>query len=184
MKKLLLVIDMINGFVKEGALADKKINNITPNIIKLIEEYIKNNDDIISFQDGHNENSKEFENFPVHCILGTEEAELIDELAPYGENMKVIRKNSTSGFMTNEFIRYINENSDKLEEIVLTGCCTDICVMNFALPLKNYINEYNLNIKVTVYKNSVDTYDSPDHSRDEYNEIAFKIMKQNGIEIK
>ena len=29
MKKLLLVIDMVNGFVKEGALADKQINNIT-----------------------------------------------------------------------------------------------------------------------------------------------------------
>ena len=41
MKKLLVIIDMINGFVKEGALADKQINNITPNIIKLIEEYIK-----------------------------------------------------------------------------------------------------------------------------------------------
>ena len=30
MKKLLLVIDMVNGFVKEGALADKEINKITP----------------------------------------------------------------------------------------------------------------------------------------------------------
>lgn len=183
MKKLLLVIDMINGFVKEGALADKKINNITPNIIKLIEEYIKNNDNIISIQDGHSKKSKEFESFPEHCILGTNEAELIDELMPYKENMKVIRKNSTGGFITNEFIKYMVENKDELEEIVLTGCCTDICVLNFALPLKNYINEYNLNIKVTIFKNAVDTYDAPGHNRDEYNEMAFKIMKQNGIEI-
>ena len=29
MKKLLLVIDMVNGFVKEGALADKAINNMS-----------------------------------------------------------------------------------------------------------------------------------------------------------
>ena len=44
MKKLLLVIDMVNGFVKEGALADEYINNITPNIIKLIEEFKHNCD--------------------------------------------------------------------------------------------------------------------------------------------
>lgn len=184
MKKLLLVIDMVNGFVKEGALADKKINNITPNIIKLMEEYIRNNDDIISIQEGHSKESKEFENFPVHCILGTKEAELIDELMPYKENMKVIRKNSTSGFITTEFIKYIEENKNHLEEIVITGCCTDICIINFALPLKNYINEYNLNIKITIFKNSVDTYEAPTHNRDEYNEMAFKIMEQNGIVIK
>lgn len=183
MKKLLLIIDMVNGFVKEGALADKNINSITPNIIKLIEEFIKNNNEIISIQEGHNKNSKEFENFPIHCILGTEESELIDELMPYKDNMRIIRKNSTCGFTTAEFLKYIEENRDQLNEIVLTGCCTDICVMNFAIPLKNYINEYNLNIKVRIYENAVDTYDAPAHNRDEYNEIAFKIMKLNGIEI-
>lgn len=184
MKKLLLVIDMVNGFVKKGALADTKINDITPNIINLIQEYINNNDDIISVQEGHDENSKEFENFPNHCILGTEEAELIDELMPYKNNMKLIRKNSTCGFVTDEFIKYMKEKQNKLEEIVITGCCTDLCVMNFAIPLKAYINEYNLNIRVKIYKNAVETYNSPIHNRNEYNEMAFKIMKQNGIEVK
>ena len=184
MKKLLLVIDMVNGFVKEGALADEYINNITPNIIKLIEEYIENSDDIISIQEGHNKNSKEFENFPEHCILGTKEAELIEELKPYKEKMNIIRKNSTSGFITNKFLEYLKNNEENLEEIILTGCCTDLCIMNFALPLKNYINENNLNIKVIIYKNCVETYNSELHKREEYNDIAFKIMKQNGIEIK
>ncbi len=184
MKKLLLVIDMVNGFVKKGVLADKKINNITPNIINLIKENIKNNNDIISVQEGHNEKSKEFENFPYHCILGTEEAELIDELKPFEQNMKVIRKNSTSGFVTKEFMEYIEQNKKELDEIVITGCCTDLCVMNFALPLKTYINEYDLNIKVIIYKNAVETYDAPNHNRKEYNEMAFKIMEQNGIKIK
>lgn len=184
MKKLLLVIDMVNGFVKEGALADKQINNITPNIINLIKEYIKNNDDIISIQEGHNEKSKEFDSFPTHCILGTKEAELIDELKPFKDNMKTIRKNSTCGFVTEEFLNYMKQNEKDLKEVVLCGCCTDLCVMNFALPLKTYINEHDLDIKVTIYKNAVETYDLPIHNREEYNEMAFKIMKQNGIEIK
>ena len=184
MKKLLLVIDMVNGFVKEGALADSYINTITPNIAKLIEEFKENNYDIISIQEGHTNDSKEFESFPPHCILGTVEAELIDELKPYENDMKLIRKNSTCGFVTKEFEEYIEENKEELDEIVLCGCCTDICILNFAIPLKTYINEHNLPIKVTVYENTVETYNSDIHNREEYNEIAFKIMKQNGIEIK
>lgn len=183
MKKLLLVIDMVNGFVKEGALADKEINNITPNIINLIKEYVQEGNDIISIQEGHNENSKEFENFPKHCILGTEEAELIEELKPYKSNMKVIRKNSTSGFLTKDFYNYIKNNENNIKEIALCGCCTDLCVMNFAIPLKNYINENDLDMEVIIYKNAVETYDAPNHNRKEYNEIAFKIMEQNGIKI-
>ena len=183
MKKLLLVIDMVNGFVKEGALADKAINNITPNIINLIKKYVQEENDIISIQEGHNKNSKEFKNFPKHCILGTEEAELIEELKPYESNMKLIRKNSTSGFLTKEFYDYIKNNENNLKEIALCGCCTDLCVMNFAIPLKNYINENDLDIDVVIYKNAVETYDAPNHNRKEYNEIAFKIMEQNGIKL-
>ena len=163
MKKLLLVIDMVNGFVKEGALADKAINNITPNIINLIKKYVQEENDIISIQEGHNENSKEFK--------------------PYESNMKLIRKNSTSGFLTKEFYDYIKNNENNLKEIALCGCCTDLCVMNFAIPLKNYINENDLDIDVVIYKNAVETYDAPNHNKKEYNEIAFKIMEQNGIKL-
>lgn len=184
MKKLLLIIDMVNGFVKEGALADKQINNITPNIINLINEFTKNNDHIISIQEGHNENSKEFNNFPKHCVLGTEEAELIDELKIFEDNIKTIRKNSTCGFVTEEFLEYMKNNQNNLQEIILCGCCTDLCIINFALPLKNYINEKDLNTKITIHKNCVETYDSQTHKREEYNSMAFKIMKQNGIDIK
>ena len=170
MKKLLLVIDMVNGFVKEGALADSYINTITQNIINLIKEFKEKNYEIISIQEGHTKDSKEFENFPTHCILGTEEAELIDELKPYENDMKLIRKNSTCGFVTKDFFEYFENNKDKLDEVILTGCCTDLCILNFALPLKTYINEHNLPIDVSIYKNSVETYETDTHKRDEYNE--------------
>ena len=97
--------------------------------------------------------------------------------------MKLIRKNSTSGFVTEEFQKYLKENEKNLEEIIITGCCTDICIINFAIPLKNYINEHNLNISVVVPKNAVETYDAPNHNREEYNEMSFKLMEQSGIKI-
>jgi len=184
MKKLLVIIDMVNGFTKEGPMADRGINHINGKIIELINEFVQKDYDIISIQEGHTENSKEFENFPKHCILGTEETELIDELKPYEKNMKLIRKNSTSGFVTEEFQKYLKDNQKSLEEIVITGCCTDICVLDFVSPLKKYIDEYNLDITVTVPKDGVETYDSPTHNREEYNSIAFKLMKQAGIKIK
>ncbi len=183
MKKLLVIIDMINGFIKEGPLSDENINLITPNIIELIKKYKTSNDDIISFQDAHSIDSKEFANFPVHCLKGTNESNLIDELLPYKESMNIIYKNSTSGFVCKEFMNYLEENKNTLEEIIITGCCTDICVINFAIPLKNYFNEYNLNTKIIVPKNCVETYNSEIHNSKEYNEMAFKLMKQAGINI-
>ena len=39
------------------------------------------------------------------------------------------------------------------------------------------------NVKIIIYKDMVETYDSPTHNRDEYNEMAFKLMGQAGIEI-
>lgn len=183
MKKLLVIIDMINGFVKEGALADKNINSITPNIINEINKFIKSKNEIICFQDAHTKESVEFESFPEHCIIGTSESELIEELTPYKRYMKTMLKNSTSGFVTNQFLKYIETEKKEIEEIVITGCCTDICVINFAIPLKNYFNENNLKINVTIPKNCVQTYNSQEHNKDEYNNIAFKLMKQSGINI-
>ena len=184
MKKLLIIIDMVNGFVKNRVLADTDINNIAPNIIKEIKQFIQNKDEIISFQEAHKSDSKEFETFPKHCIIGTKEADLIDELVPYQPNMKVIFKNSTSGFVTKSFLEFLENNKNNFEEVFITGCCTDICIINFAIPLKNYFNEYNINTKVVISKNCVDTYNSEFHNKDEYNKIAFKLMEQAGIIIK
>lgn len=181
MKKLLVIIDMVNGFINEGPMADNYINHITNNIVELVKQFIENKYDIISFQEGHSQNSKEFESFPRHCILGTNEAELVLELQPYRRDIKVIRKNSTCGFVTEEFMKYLRNNQNDLSEIVIVGCCTDICVLNFAIPLKNYINEYDLDIKININKDSVETYNSPMHNREQYNNMSFKIMQQNGI---
>lgn len=183
MKSLLVIIDMVNGFTKAGSMADREINHINNKIIELINKFIQKEYDIVSIQEGHTENSKEFENFPKHCVIGTEEAELIDEFKPYKKYMKVIRKNSTSGFVTEEFQEYLKKNEKILKEIIITGCCTDICVLDFAIPLKKYIDEYNLDISVTVPEDGVETYDSPTHNREEYNKIAFTLMKQAGIKI-
>ena len=64
--------------------------------------------------------------FPVHCVRGTEEAEVITELSGYqGE---VIRKRRYSAFFGTDLEeRLARLNPDKL---IVCGVCTDICVMH------------------------------------------------------
>lgn len=75
------------------------------------------------------------------------------------------------------------EKMKNLDEIIIIGCCTDICILNLAIPLQNYFDQKDLNVKITVPKNAVETYDAPNHSREEYNNIAFKLMNQAGINL-
>jgi len=50
-----------------------------------------------------------------------------------------------------------------------------------ALPTKKYFDQNNRDIEVIVPKNVVDTYDAPWHNREEYSDMAFKLMTQAGI---
>ena len=68
-----------------------------------------------------------------------------------------------------------------LEEVVITGCCTDICVMNLAIPLINYFDENDREVKVRVPQNAVETFNSETHDREEYNKMALRLMKNQGI---
>jgi nicotinamidase-related amidase len=76
------------------------------------------------------------------------------------------------------------ERMKKLREVIITGCCTDICVLNLAIPLTNYFDEEDRDVGITVVKDAIETYDSPLHNRDEYNEMSLKLMRQAGINVK
>jgi len=56
--------------------------------------------------------------------------------------------------------------------------------LQLALSLRTYFNSLNKNSDIIIYKNLVDTYDSPNHNRNEYNEFALKIMAEANIKIK
>lgn len=40
-KRMLIVVDIVNGFVREGVLHDKNIESIIPKIVELVEDSIK-----------------------------------------------------------------------------------------------------------------------------------------------
>lgn len=183
LKKLLIVVDMVNGFVKEGTMADPTINNITPEIVKIVEKFLVSEDTQVAFiKDAHELGCQEFKRYPVHCVKGTSESELIEELAKFESQALVYEKNSTSTMFAPNFVNDIS-TMKKLREIIVTGCCTDICVMNLVIPLINYFDQMDRDVKIIVPKEMVETYDAPYHKRDEWNELAFNAMKQAGAEI-
>ena len=183
-KKCLIVVDMVNGFVREGVLHDNSIANIIPTQIKLIKETLACDGLVIFIKDTHNKDSKEFKRFgnTHHCIKGTKEADLVDELIPYEGlvNTISIEKNSTS-FMEAPDFRKVVKNLDNVEEYGICGCCTDICVVNGAIGLANYNDQWNRDVTIKAYKDAIATYG--EDVRENYIDAAYLLMEQQGIQL-
>lgn len=182
LKKLLVVVDMVNGFVREGNMADPFIFHIIPTQIELIKEILEENEGISFIKDTHSINASEFDRYPIHCVENTKESELVDELVPYEKGSLVYKKNSTSTIFAPKFLSDI-EKMKSLKEVIIGGCCTDICVTNLAIPLQNYFDEVNRKVKITIPIDVVETYNSNKHNREEYNNMSFKLMEQAGINL-
>lgn len=182
LKELLIVVDMVNGFVREGVLADPSVAHIIPEIEILVKDFLEREQGIIFVKDCHTPNSVEFKSFPPHCISGTSEAELVDELKKYESLGISIEKNSTSAMFADGFLPLI-DNMTSLERVVGVGCESDICVPNLFIPLKNYFNQHDRDVEVIIPLNAVETYDSETHFRSEYASASNLLMKQSGLKL-
>lgn len=177
----LLIVDMINGFTREGALKSNRAEELIPEIVKLS----KRCDDLgvqkLAFADCHTEASPEFSSYPKHCMAGTRESDVVDEIKEVG-GYKLIEKNSTNGFHEEEFKKWLFENP-QITNFIVTGVCTDICVQQFAITLKTWFNMQNKSYRVIVPMNAVDTYDLGVHNADLVNVMALYNMIINGVEV-
>lgn len=184
-KKCLIVVDMVNGFVRVGGLHDKYIEHTIERQLELIEEYQKENELIVFIKDTHEMDSVEHNRFGdiKHCIKGTKEAELIDEFKKYEntENVLTFEKNSTSFREAPGFINTMNE-AENIKEFDVVGCCTDICVANGVISMMNYFDQINRRIEVRVHEDAVETFGLPER-REEYSKAAYLLMRQQGAQI-
>lgn len=134
--KLLLIIDMLNDFIrKEGALyCGETAERIVPFIAQRLEACRSAGDAIIYLHDAHTPDDKEFAKFPPHCLAGTWGSEIIAELAPRpGE--AVLAKTRYSGFYNTSLDRRLDELRPESVEVI--GVCTSICVMDTVGGLAN-----------------------------------------------
>ena len=179
--KALFIIDMNNGFVNFGPMANTKYNDLVPEQQALIEMF-REEDELINFiLENHDKNALEFVSYPEHCVEGTEEAKLIPEFQDEEnkDNTRTYYKNSING-MLNRTLQDDIKALERLKMIVLAGVCGDLCVMDFGRTLLRYLDEINHDLKVFVVKSCIDTFDAPGHNREEWLEIAYKVLEQAG----
>lgn len=177
----LVIVDLINGFAREGMLKSERVETLIPNAIRLIDICDSRNILKIAFADSHEENCIEFDYYPIHCVKGTKEAEIVNEIKEKG-NYKLFYKNSTNGFLESEFTRWLNDNSG-INNFILAGDCTDICILQFALTLKAHFNILNRRVNIIVPMDVVDTFDLGTHSADLMNVFSLYILLSNGINV-
>ena len=179
---MLLVVDMVNGFVTKGDLHDKEIGKIVPRQIELIKEAKANNHLVVFIKDTHTEDSTENKRFGKlrHCIKGTGEEEVIDALKPFEEDAISIRKNSTSFMEAPDFRRLI-EKANNIRTVDVVGCCTDICDFNGTMGLANYFDEWNRDVEIRMHQDAIATF--AEEARQNYVEAANLLMEQQGIRL-
>ncbi|CAG7840508.1 isochorismatase family cysteine hydrolase [Clostridium haemolyticum] len=177
----LIIVDMINGFAKQGNLMSPRIKDIIPRVVNTTKICENNGFSIIAFLDAHTIDSIEFQNYPVHCLKGTFESQLIDELKVF-KSIHIIDKNSTNGYMEEKFIEWMKRNNN-INNFIVIGNCTDICIMQFVLSLKSHFNKNNKKVNIFIPTDSVDTFDTDYHNGDLMNLIGLYNMKLNGIKI-
>jgi nicotinamidase-related amidase len=177
----LVIVDMINGFARQGALRSERVEALIPEIARISKACDEMGIRKIAFADSHSAQSPEFGAYPAHCLAESSESDIVDEIKDVG-GYKLIPKNSTNGFHEAEFAKWLDANR-KVDTFIVVGDCTDICIQQFAVTLKTWFNMQNLKSRVIVPVNAVDTYDLGLHDGDLMNVMAIHMMTGNGVEV-
>ena len=137
MPNVVLVVDMVRGFLEPGHnlyCGDDARSIIRP-VRNLLRREREAGSSILFISDHHDPDDLEFQMFPVHCVKGTEEPNVIQELAGWVTDYNVIPKNRYSGFFNTDLADRLEALAP--ERIVVCGVCTDICVMHTTSDARN-----------------------------------------------
>ena len=128
MKDAVLIIDMVNDFVT-GKFKNERAQKIVPAIQKLIEAAHEHNVPVIYCSDSHLPADFELKIWGEHCMKNTWGAQIIPELTPQKDDFSLCKRTYCAFFQTglDSLLREL-----KIENIILTGVVTDICVTNTA----------------------------------------------------
>lgn len=176
-RTLVLAIDLNKGFTRSGALASPRVEAILPEVRAFLEQCRSRNFLIAAVTDCHASDSLELASYPVHCLEDSAEPELAPEIAEFPQ--KILTKNSTNAFFAPGMQRLLAN----VETVIVVGCCTDICIQQFAVTLKASANQENRPLSVIVPRQLVETYDAPGHPAEFFQLSALLSMAGNGVKV-
>lgn len=188
-------VDLIRGFAVHGPLSGPRVAAIVPPIRRLIEEAHALGVRHFAFpQDAHPADSPEFASFPPHCVAGSDESRMVDELAslPFASEFAVFPKTSVDSACGTGLEAWLASRPD-LRRIVVVGDCTDLCVYQLAMYLQVRATVARYPYEVIVPADCVDTYDLPvavaeeigamPHDGDLLHRVFLHQMALNGIRV-
>ncbi|WP_299024151.1 isochorismatase family cysteine hydrolase [uncultured Thermanaerothrix sp.] len=188
-------VDVINGFCVSGPLASERVGRIVEPIASLFQrawDYgIRH---IILIQDSHEPDAVEFAAWPPHCVRGTAEAEPVDAFKrlPFFPQMVILEKNSLSSGLNTGLNDWLAQHPE-VNTFIVVGDVTDLCTYQLAMHLRLDANARQLQRRVIVPTDGVETYDRPievaekeggfPHPGDLMHAIFLYHMALNGIEV-
>ena len=143
----LVIVDEVNGFCTVGAgnLAPRaenaQVSGMVAETDRLARAFAERDLPIFAFLDTHQPGKPE-PPYPPHCERGTGEENLVPDLAwlEHAPQATLCRKDCINGFVgaiepsgENRVVGWVNGHG--LEAILVTGICTDVCVMDFVLTM-------------------------------------------------
>ena len=80
------------------------------------------------------------------------------------------------------FAAWLRDNP-QIDTYIVTGDCTDICVLQFVLSAKAWHNTRNRPLRILVPLSLVDTFDGPGHPAELMNLLSLSLMRSAGAEL-
>lgn len=143
--RVLVVVDMQNDFI-DGALGTAEAAAIVPKVVEKIRSWTG---EVYATQDTHQADylaTQEGRNLPVpHCVKGTRGWEIAPAVREAMTNAVCLTKPTFGSRALAETLAAAHERRP-IEEIVLAGLCTDICVISNALLLKAFLPEVPIRV--------------------------------------
>jgi nicotinamidase-related amidase len=191
----LMSVDMVNGFCHEGPLSSERVGNLSQPVADFFRRgYDMGIRAMTLAQDTHDPDTPEFQAYPPHCVAGTSESQTIPELRelPFYQDMTVFPKNSLSSSIGTELDQWLGARP-QVNTFIVVGDCTDLCVYNSAMYLRMHANAFNIQRRVIVPAQLVDTFDTPvdvareagipPHEADLHHVVFLHHMVLNGVEV-
>ena len=156
MSNVVLVVDMLKGFLEPGHnLYHADSRRIIPYVHELTSREVAAGSDILFLADNHDPDDLEFNIFPVHCVVGTEETEVIPELSEFVPGRVVVPKKRYSGFFNTDLAGRLADLAPG--KLMVCGVATNVCVMHTISDARN--RDY----EVEVYSDCVSGPDAEAH---------------------
>lgn len=137
MNSCLIIVDVQKDFCPGGALASKEGDKIIPVINNLASQFKF----VVASKDWHPAKSVHFENWPVHCVRGTDGATFHQDLEISSISEVALKGtgNSDDGYSAFEatnldMVYWLHKH--KISKVYVCGIATEYCVMATAMDAK------------------------------------------------